>query len=86
MALMGVLGIVALQKFFPRMPAILTVAVISTAASFLIDYEAMGGAIVNSIDIDGLFSFKVPSFDFNAMGTLFIYAIKIGRASCRERV
>ena len=86
MALMGVLGIVVLQRFFPRMPAILTVAVISTAASFLIDYEAMGGAIVNSIDIDGLFSFKIPSFDFNAMGTLFIYAITISLIGFMEAI
>ena len=86
MALMGVLGIVVLQRFFPRIPAILTVAVISTAASFLIDYEAMGGAIVNSIDIDGLFSFKIPSFDFNAMGTLFIYAITISLIGFMEAI
>ena len=86
MALMGVLGIVVLQRFFPRMPAILTIAVISTAASFLIDYEAMGGAIVNSIDIDGLFSFKIPSFDFNAMGTLFIYAITISLIGFMEAI
>lgn len=86
MALMGVLSIVVLQRYFPRMPAILTVAVISTAASFLIDYEAMGGAIVNSIDIDGLFSFKVPSFDFNAMGTLFIYAITISLIGFMEAI
>ena len=86
MALMGVLGIVVLQRFFPRMPAILTIAVISTATSFLIDYEAMGGAIVNSIDIDGLFSFKIPSFDFNAMGTLFIYAITISLIGFMEAI
>ena len=86
MALMGVLGIVVLQRFFPRMPAILTVAVVSTAASFLIDYESMGGAIVNSIDIDGLFSFKIPSFDFNAMGTLFIYAITISLIGFMEAI
>jgi len=86
MALMGVLGIVVLQRFFPRIPAILTVAVVSTAASFLIDYEAMGGAIVNSIDIDGLFSFKIPSFDFNAMGTLFIYAITISLIGFMEAI
>ena len=86
MALMGVLGIVVLQRFFPRMPAILTVAVVSTAASFLIDYEAMGGAIVNSINIDGLFSFKIPSFDFNAMGTLFIYAITISLIGFMEAI
>ena len=86
MAVMGVLSIVVIQRYFPRMPAILTVAVISTAASFLIDYEAMGGAIVNSIDIDGLFSFKVPSFDFNAMGTLFIYAITISLIGFMEAI
>ena len=46
----------------------------------------MGGAIVNSINIDGLFSFKVPSFDFNAMGTLFVYAITISLIGFMEAI
>ena len=86
MALMGVVGILILQRFFPRLPAILTVAVISTAASFLIDYQGMGGAIVNSININGLFSFKIPRFDFNVMGTLFVYAITISEILHLHRV
>ena len=86
MALMGVVGILILQRFFPRLPAILTVAVISTAASFLIDYQGMGGAIVNSININGLFSFKIPRFDFNVMGTLFVYAITISLIGFMEAI
>ncbi|MDB4140227.1 sulfate permease [Candidatus Thioglobus sp.] len=86
MALMGVVGILILQRFFPRMPSILTVAVLSTAASFLIDYQGMGGAIVNSININGLFSFKIPRFDFNAMGTLFVYAITISLIGFMEAI
>jgi len=86
MALMGVVGIVILQRFFPRLPAILTVAVLSTATSFLIDYQGMGGAIVNSISINGLFSFKIPRFDFNAMGTLFVYAITISLIGFMEAI
>jgi SulP family sulfate permease len=86
MALMGILGIVLLKRFYPRIPAILTVVVASTATSFLIGYESMGGAIVSSIDIDGLFSYQVPSFDFNAMGTLFIYAITISLIGFMEAI
>ena len=86
MAVMGILGIVILKRFYPRIPAILTVVVISTAISFLIGYESMGGAIVSSINIDGLFSFKIPSFDFNAMGTLFIYAITISLIGFMEAI
>ena len=86
MALAGVLGIIIFQRFFPRLPAILSVAVLSTAASFLIDYQGMGGAIVNSINIDGLISFKLPSFDFNAVGTLFIYAITISLIGFMEAI
>ncbi|MDC1046801.1 sulfate permease [Candidatus Pseudothioglobus singularis] len=86
MAISGVLGIVLFQRFFPRLPAILSVAVLSTVASFLMDYQAMGGAIVSSINIDGLFSFKVPRFDFNAVGTLFIYAITISLIGFMEAI
>jgi SulP family sulfate permease len=86
MALMGLVGIITLQRFFPKLPAILTVAVLSTAASFLIDYQGMGGAIVNSISINGLFSFKMPRFDFNAVGTLFVYAITISLIGFMEAI
>ena len=86
MAISGVLGIILFQRFFPRLPAILSVAVLSTVASFLMDYQAMGGAIVSSINIDGLFSFKVPRFDFNAVGTLFIYAITISLIGFMEAI
>ncbi len=86
MALMGLIGIVILQRYFPKLPAILTVAVLSTVTSFLIDYQGMGGAIVNSINIDGLFSFKMPRFDFNAMGTLFVYAITISLIGFMEAI
>ena len=86
MAISGVLGIVLFQRFFPRLPAILSVAVLSTVASFLMDFQGMGGAIVSSINIDGLFSFKVPRFDFNAVGTLFIYAITISLIGFMEAI
>ncbi len=46
----------------------------------------MGGAIVSSINIDGLFSFKIPRFDFNAMGTLFVYAITISLIGFMEAI
>ena len=68
MAVMGILGIVLIKRIYPRIPAILTVVIISTAVSFLIGYESMGGAIVSSVNVEGLFSFKTPSLDFNAMG------------------
>ena len=86
MAITGLIGIAILQRFFPRLPAILTVAFLSTAASFLIDYQSMGGAIVNSININGLFSFKIPHFDFKAIGTLFVYAITISLIGFMEAI
>ena len=86
MAVMGILGIVLLNRFYPRIPAILTVVVISTAVSFLIGYESMGGAIVSSVNVEGLFSFKTPSLDFNVMGTLFIYAITISLIGFMEAI
>ena len=46
----------------------------------------MGGAIISSINIEGLFSFKIPSFDFNAMGTLFVYAITISMIGFMEAI
>jgi len=86
MAVMGIIGIVLINRIYPRIPAILTVVIISTAVSFLIGYESMGGAIVSSVNTEGLFSFKIPSLDFNAMGTLFIYAITISLIGFMEAI
>ncbi len=62
------------------------VVVISTAVSFLIDYEGMGGSIVSSIEVSGVFSFQAPSFDFKVMGTLFVYAITISLIGFMEAI
>jgi len=86
MAVLGILGMVLINRIYPRIPAILTVVIISTAVSFLIGYESMGGAIVSSVRVEGLFSFKIPSLDFNAMGTLFIYAITISLIGFMEAI
>ena len=86
MAVMSLLVMVVLKQFFPRMPSILMVVVISTAVSFLIGYESMGGAIVSSIDITGVVSFQMPSFDFKVMGTLFVYAITISLIGFMEAI
>jgi SulP family sulfate permease len=86
MAVMSIIVMVVLKQFFPRVPSILTVVVISTAVSFLIGYEGMGGAIVSSIDVSGVVSFQIPSFDFKVMGTLFVYAITISLIGFMEAI
>ena len=86
MAVMSIIVMVVLKQFFPRVPSILMVVVISTAVSFLIGYEGMGGAIVSSIDISGVVSFQMPSFDFKVMGTLFVYAITISLIGFMEAI
>ena len=86
MAVMSIIVMVVLKQFFPRVPSILMVVVISTAVSFLIGYEGMGGAIVSSIDITGVVSFQMPSFDFKVMGTLFVYAITISLIGFMEAI
>jgi SulP family sulfate permease len=86
MAVMSIIVMVVLKQFFPRVSSILTVVVISTAVSFLIGYEGMGGAIVSSIDVSGVVSFQIPSFDFKVMGTLFVYAITISLIGFMEAI
>ena len=86
MAVMSIIVMVGLKRFFPRAPSILSVVVISTAVSFLIDYEGMGGSIVSSIEVSGVFSFQAPSFDFKVMGTLFVYAITISLIGFMEAI
>jgi SulP family sulfate permease len=46
----------------------------------------MGGAIVSSVSVDSIFSFKVPNFDFSAIGSLFIFAIIISLIGFMEAI
>ena len=86
MSVLALLTMLALKRFYPKIPGILAVVTVSILVSWIIGYESMGGAIVSSVAIDSIFSFKVPSFDFKAIGSLFIFAIIISLIGFMEAI
>ena len=86
MSVLALLTMLALKRFYPKIPGILAVVTVSILVSWIIGYESMGGAIVSSVVIDSIFSFKVPSFDYKAIGSLFIFAIIISLIGFMEAI
>lgn len=76
---LGSLALMALlKKFAPRLPGVLIVVVLSTAISYAIDFEALGGRIVGAIP-QGLPSLSIPPVDWKAsrdmLPTAFVIAL-----------
>jgi len=75
-----------LKRFYPKIPGILAVVVISILVSWAIDFESMGGDIVASVPVESVFSFKAPSFDIAAIGSLVIFAMIISLIGFMEAI
>ena len=86
MSVLALLTMLVLKRFYPKIPGILAVVSVSILVSWIIGYESMGGAIVSSVSVDSIFSFKVPNFDFSAIGSLFIFAIIIALIGFMEAI
>ena len=57
--------LVAFRKLAPRLPGVLITVALLTVASYLLDYEKMGGRIVGKIP-QGLPSLSIPPLDWNS--------------------
>ena len=86
MSVLALLTMLALKRFFPKIPGILAVVAVSIFISWLIDYESMGGAIVSFVPVEGVFSYKTPSFDLSIVGSMFIFAIIISLIGFMEAI
>ena len=86
MSALAFLTMLVLKHFYAKIPGTLAVVVVSILVSWVVGYESMGGAIVSSINMDSVFSFKVPSFDLKAMGSLFIFAVIISLIGFMEAI
>jgi len=60
MGLASLLSIYALKRWAPKLPAIVVTVVIATVVSWLINYPALGAAVVGTVP-KGLPSFEMPS-------------------------
>ena len=82
----GVTAIVLLvgfKKFAPRFPGVLITVALLTMASYLLDYEKMGGRIVGEIP-QGLPSLSIPPLDWNSTVALLPASFVIALISFME--
>jgi sulfate permease, SulP family len=73
----------ALKRYSPKLPGVLIAVTLATVASYLIDFEAIGGRVVGEIP-QGLPSFSLPEFDWQASVSLLPMAVVIALVSFME--
>ncbi len=86
--LMGVASfaiMIGLKRYLPRIPAVLVAVVATTAVSYFIGFEKMGGKVVGVIP-EGLPGFAMPAFSLEAFSHLFIGAIIIAMVGFMEAI
>ena len=77
--------IFGLNRFAPKLPAVLTAVVVTSLISLLVGYESLGGKVVGNIPA-GLPAISVPSFDMSIMLDLIGKAIVIAVIAYMEAI
>ena len=86
--IMGVVAfaiMIGLKKYLPKFPGVLIAVVVTTLASYLMDFEKMGGKVVGAIP-EGLPGFAMPAFNYEAFSGLLIGAIIISMVGFMEAI
>ncbi len=86
--LMGIVAIaimLLLKRYYPKVPSVLAAVVVTTLASWLLDFEAGGGGVVGSIP-QGLPSITIPVFDFEVVKQLITSAVIISLIGFMEAI
>ncbi len=85
---MGIVAIVimlGLKRFFPKVPNVLVAVVVTTVASWILNFEAGGGAVVGAIP-QGLPSITIPIFDFEIIKQLMTTAVVVALIGFMEAI
>ena len=72
-----------LKRYAPKLPGVLIAVTLATVASYVIGFEAIGGRVVGEIP-QGLPSFSLPEFDWQASVSLLPMAVVISLVSFME--
>jgi len=78
-------GIMFAKKKWPKFPGVLAAVAGTTIISWMIDFEAMGGAVVGVIP-EGLPSMKIPTFNMEVFWVMFTNAIIISLIGFMEAI
>ncbi len=85
MGVFSLLSLVLIKKYFPKLPNVLIVVVITTLISWLFNFSQNGGAVVGSIP-DGLPGFKIPDAKWSEVAGLISTAIAIALIGFMEAI
>ncbi|HEY9150620.1 MAG TPA: sulfate permease [Gammaproteobacteria bacterium] len=86
-----IMGIVALaimillKKYAPKVPGVLTAVVVTTLASWLLGFQAAGGAVVGVVP-SGLPGLSIPEFNWTVTGQLLASAVTIALIGFMEAI
>jgi len=76
---------ILLKRFSPKFPSVLTAVVVTTFASYYLNFEGMGGMVVGTIP-EGLPGFAMPAISVEAFSELFLGAIIIAMIGFMEAI
>jgi len=85
MAVLALAIMIALKRFLPKVPNVLTAVAITTLISWRIGFEEMGGKVVGAIPV-GLPPLAVPTIDFQVMTQLLTVAVVISIIGFMEAI
>jgi SulP family sulfate permease len=85
MALLALGIMIAMKRWVPRAPNVLTAVVVTTLISWLLGFVDMGGAVVGSIPA-GLPAMAMPVVDVQTMGQLLSVTVAIGIIGFMEAI
>ena len=83
--LLTLVAIVAIKRYYPRLPNVLLAVAATTLVSWIIGFENLGGQVVGSIP-RGLPPFELPQLDFSTITQLFAIAVTIALIGFMEAV
>jgi len=85
MAIIALAIMFAMKRLLPKAPNVLTAVAVTTAISWRVGFEQMGGAVVGSIPA-GLPALAIPTLDFQAMGQLLSVTVAIALIGFMEAI
>jgi len=85
MAILSLGIMVAMKRFVPKAPNVLTAVIITTLISWQIGFEHMGGKVVGSIPA-GLPALSMPTFDLHTMVQLISVTVAIAIIGFMEAI
>ncbi len=83
--LLTLVAIVAIRRYYPKLPNVLLAVVVTTLVSWIIGFENFGGQVVGSIP-RGLPPFELPQLDFSTITQLSGIAVTIALIGFMEAI